>query len=259
MESFGAAIEGCKGVLHVASPMDFQDNEPEAVVTQRAVGGALGILKTCLRSKTVKRVVFTSSIASVYFNNKNVDMMDESFWTDVDYVRELESYVSSYAITKTMTEKAVLEFAAEHGMDLVTVVPPLVVGPFICPKLTGSVRAALAPILGNKDDYSLLLNVAMVHVDDLARAFIFLLEHPEAKGRYNCCSDTVTAQKIVEILSANYPEYTLPIVECLEEIEGPRMPGLSSKKLLDSGFKFKYGVKDMYDGAIKCCKEKGFL
>ncbi|WRX10690.1 NAD-dependent epimerase/dehydratase - like 7 [Theobroma cacao] len=161
--------------------MDFQDNEPEAVVTQRAVGGALGILKTCLRSKTVKRVVFTSSIASVYFNNKNVDMMDESFWTDVDYVRELESYVSSYAITKTMTEKAVLEFAAEHGMYLVTVVPPLVVGPFICPKLTG----------------------------------------------------------------------------CLEEIEGPRMPGLSSKKLLDSGFKFKYGVKDMYDGAIKCCKEKG--
>ncbi|WRX10666.1 NAD-dependent epimerase/dehydratase - like 6 [Theobroma cacao] len=214
-ETFGAAIEGCKGVLHVVSPMDFQDNEPEAVVTKRAIDGALGILKTCLRSKTVKRVVFTSSIASVYFNNKDVDMMDET----------------------------------EHGLDLLTVIPPLVVGPFICPKLTGSVRAALAPILGNKDDYSLLLNTAIVRVDDLSRAFIFLLEHPEAKGRYNCSSDTVTIQKIVEILSANDPEFPLPIADSLEEIEGTKMPGLSSKKLLDLGFKFKYGIEDMYDGA----------
>ncbi|KAE8699724.1 Bifunctional dihydroflavonol 4-reductase/flavanone 4-reductase [Hibiscus syriacus] len=47
-ESYDAAIQGCKGVLHVAAPMDFEDNEPEAVVTQRAVDGALGILKACL-------------------------------------------------------------------------------------------------------------------------------------------------------------------------------------------------------------------
>ena len=117
-------------------------------MTQNAINGSLGILKSCLRSKTVKRVVYTSSIAAVYFNGKNVEMMDESYWTDVDYVRELKSYVSSYAISKTLTEKAVVEFAAEHGLDLVTVIPPMVVGPFICPKMQGSVRAALAPILG---------------------------------------------------------------------------------------------------------------
>ncbi|XP_022757087.1 vestitone reductase-like [Durio zibethinus] len=256
-ESFDEAIEGCKGVLHVAAPMDFQDNEPEAVVTQRSIDGALGILKTCLGSKTVKRVVFTSSISAVYFNNKNVDVMDESYWTDVDYVRELKSYVSSYAISKTLAEKAVVEFAAEHGLDLVTVIPPMVLGPFICPKMQGSVRAALSPILESRDDYSLLLNVAMVHIDDLSRALIFLLEHPEAKGRYNCSSDTVTIQKIVEILSTKYPEYK--IKDSLTDIEGTKLPGLSSKKLLDLGFKFKYGVEDMYDGAINSCKEKGFL
>ena len=117
-------------------------------MTQNAINGSLGILKSCLRSKTVKRVVYTSSIAAVYFNGKNVEMMDESYWTDVDYVRELKSYVSSYAISKTLTEKAVVEFAAEHGLDLVTVIPPMVVGPFICPKMQGLVISALAPILG---------------------------------------------------------------------------------------------------------------
>lgn len=36
-------------------------------------------------------------------------------------------------------------------------------------------------------------------------------------------------------------------------------PALSSKKLLDSGFRFRYGLEEIYDDAIKCCKEKGFL
>ncbi|XWS77209.1 hypothetical protein CRYUN_Cryun01aG0242000 [Craigia yunnanensis] len=41
------AIEGSKGVLHVAAsmPMDFENNEPEAVLTTRAIDGALGILR----------------------------------------------------------------------------------------------------------------------------------------------------------------------------------------------------------------------
>ncbi|PPD86680.1 hypothetical protein GOBAR_DD16383 [Gossypium barbadense] len=273
-ESFGTAIEGCKGVFHVAAPMDFQDNEPEAVVTQRSIDGTLGILKTCLRSNTVKKVVYTSSITAVFFNKiKNVEIMDESYWSDVDYIRsEVKSNLSSYAITKTLTEKAsnlssmplprldrkaVLEFAAQHGLDLVSIIPPMVLGPFICPKMHVPVHTALSPILGSRKNNNLLLNLAMVHMDDLARAFIFLLEHPEAKGRYNCSSDTVTAPKIVEILSTNHPEF--PIVDTLEGIEGAKLPGLSSKKLLDLGFRFKYGVEDIYDGIIKSCKEKGFL
>ncbi|PPD85597.1 hypothetical protein GOBAR_DD17453 [Gossypium barbadense] len=192
-ESFNAAMEGCRRVLHVSAPMDFQDNEPEAVLTQRSVDGALGIVKSCLRSKTVKRVVHTSSISAMCFNKENVERMDESFWTDVDYVRsELNSYVSSYAISKTETEKAVSEVATEHGLDLVAIIPPIVVGPFICPKM-----------------------------------------------------------------HANDPEFKL--ADFVAEIEGAKLPGLSSKKLLYFGFKFNYGAEGMYDGAIKCCREKGFL
>lgn len=148
-DSFDAAIAGCTGVLHVATPVDFEDKEPEEVVTQRAINGTIGILKSCLKSKTVKRVVYTSSCAAVVFNDKDVDMMDETFWSDADYIRKLDSWVGkSYAISKALTERAALEFAEEHGLDLVTLIPSLVVGPFICPKFAGSVRASLALILG---------------------------------------------------------------------------------------------------------------
>lgn len=50
-----------------------------------------------------------------------------------------------------------------------------------------------------------------------------------------------------------------PLCRSLSGIQGYKIPGLSSKKLLDAGFVFKYGLDDMYDGAVQCCKEKGFL
>ncbi|XVE76967.1 hypothetical protein DITRI_Ditri13aG0023600 [Diplodiscus trichospermus] len=260
-ESFDAAIEGCKGVLHVATPVDFAKKEPEEVITERAISGTLGILKACLKSKTVKRVVYTSSASTVVFNsNIDMDMMDESFWTAVDFVREkLHPNVHSYIISKTLTERAALEFGAEHGLDVVTVIPTFVHGPFICPKFAGSVRSSLALILGNQHEYSSLMNTSMVHVDDVAKAHIFLLEYPDAKGRYNCSSDTISLLKMAEFLSAKYPEFSIPTPDSLAEIKGIKQPGLSSKKLLDTGFKFQCGVEEMFDGAIKCCKERGYL
>jgi hypothetical protein len=47
-------------VCHVATPLpqDFGNGEAEEVVIQGAADGTLGILKACLNSKTVKRVVY---------------------------------------------------------------------------------------------------------------------------------------------------------------------------------------------------------
>ncbi|MBA0671423.1 hypothetical protein Goklo_023962 [Gossypium klotzschianum] len=238
-ESYNAAVEGCKGVFHVATPVDFENKESEAV-TERSISGALGILKACLKSKTVKRVVYTSSASTVMFNGQDVEVVDESFWTDVDFVREnLSPFMRSYMISKTLTERAALEFGTQHGLDVVTVIPSLVVG--------------------NQSEYSLLLNASIVHVDDLARAHIFLLEYPDAKGRYNCSSDTISLEKLSEFLGGKYPEFPIPSPESLGEIKGMKWPGVSSKKLLDTGFEFNCGVEEMFDGAIQCCKERGYL
>ncbi|KAL4310421.1 hypothetical protein GQ457_01G055770 [Hibiscus cannabinus] len=148
-DSFDAAIEGSKGVFHVASPVDFENKEPEKIVTERVVGGTLGILKACIKAKTVKRVVYTSSASAVVFNGQESDMMDESFWSDLGFVREkvTPNYVS-YIISKTLTEKAALEFGAQHGLDVVTVIPSLVFGPFICPSLPASVPLVFPLVSG---------------------------------------------------------------------------------------------------------------
>lgn len=66
---------------------------------------------------------------------------------------------------------------------------------------------------GNKEEYSLLLNSSMVHVDDVARAHIYLLECPDVKGRYICSSNTVTIEQMSLLLSSKYPEYPIPTLQ----------------------------------------------
>ncbi|KAE8673746.1 putative NAD(P)-binding Rossmann-fold superfamily protein [Hibiscus syriacus] len=224
LESFDAAIEGCKGVFHLATPINFDVSEE--VFIERA-------------------------------NGRDVETMDESFWTDIGFARGIQNRDQRcYIMSKTLPEKEALEFGARHGLDVVTVIPSLVVGPFICPKLPASVQTTLALILGLQDQYPYILNVSMVHVDDIARAHIFLLEYPDAKGRYNCSAYTMSLQKMYEFLRAKYPEFPMPTPESIAEIKGERCPVLSSKKLLDAGFEFNYGVDEMFDDSIKCCKEK---
>ena len=67
--------------------------------------------------------------------------MDESFWINVDQARALKLYGDSYMISKTLTEKAVLESSEKLGLEVVA-------GPFICPKILASVKDLLAIVFG---------------------------------------------------------------------------------------------------------------
>ncbi|KAF4386591.1 hypothetical protein F8388_006546, partial [Cannabis sativa] len=231
-ESFSAAIEGCSGVFHVAHPVTIVDEESEEVLTKRCLDAALGILKACLASKTVKRVVYTSSSAAISVLNDETgqQVADESSWSDVDWYRSQKRMGISYVAAKTKTEKAMFEFGEKFGLDIITLNPSLVLGPFICPTLPGSVAMGLTMILGDTYNiYKYLLRTNMVHIEDVVSAHIFLYENTSAKGR------------------------------SLEGIEGYKIIALSSKKLLDSGFKFKFGLAHMFDGAIQSCKERNIL
>lgn len=146
--SFAPAIAGCIGVFLVASPIDAEDKESVEVLTKRLIEGTLGILKICLDTKMVRRVVYTSSAATMQFNHHKVDFLDESCWSDIDYINNIAPFGRSYPISKTLTERAVLEFSQQYGLEVVTILPTYVVGPFICPKLPGSIHVTLSLMLG---------------------------------------------------------------------------------------------------------------
>ncbi|KAL5792578.1 hypothetical protein ACOSP7_001172 [Xanthoceras sorbifolium] len=259
-DSFDAAIGGCMGVFHVAHPTEHSE-EPEETVTKRTVEGLLGILKACLNSKTVRRVVYTSSLVTIAYNDKDCIEFNENMWSDLEMCKSIKNLSTSYLVSKIVTERTALEFAEKNRLDLVSLVLPLVVGPFICPNIPSSVYICLTMILGKQDDYKYLFSsYNMVHVDDVASAQIFLLEFPSSKGRYICSSVGISIDEMFDYLSTKYSEFELPSPERVKEVRVLyKRPTVSSKKLLDCGFKFKCGLDEMFDGAIRYCKEKGLV
>ncbi|XP_063948372.1 vestitone reductase isoform X3 [Daucus carota subsp. sativus] len=257
-ESFNDSIQGCVGVFHLAHTIDFEVKEDVETITKRSINATISILQACLDSKTVKRVVYTSSATTVMFSGKDLGVLDETLWTDVDVVRSLKTVRESYYISKTLTERAALEFAETHGLDLVTVLPPFIHGPFITPHFPGSVRTSMSMIIDDDNPFEFPGITSFVHMDDVATAHIFLFEYLNARGRYICCGADITLEDFPNFLRERYPEYEVSLAR-FQKLKDSKIVRLSSKKLLDTGFIFRHGLEQMYDDAIECCKQKGLL
>ncbi|KAL5829701.1 hypothetical protein ACOSQ3_019169 [Xanthoceras sorbifolium] len=93
--AFDSAIDGCDGVFQTASPVVFSTNDPQADIVDAAIKGALNVLKSCAKVSSVKRVVFTSSMASVMYNGKPLTpqtVIDETWFSDPALCDNLKIY-----------------------------------------------------------------------------------------------------------------------------------------------------------------------
>ncbi|KAH7651113.1 bifunctional dihydroflavonol 4-reductase/flavanone 4-reductase protein [Dioscorea alata] len=256
--SFDEAINGCVGVFHVATPMDLQVKDHENELIKPTIEGVVNLLKSCLKSKTVKRVVYTSTAGTCNMQPIRKSVYDETSWTDTEFCKTVKMTAWTYFYAKTIAEKTAFEFAENNGLDLISVIPTLVNGPFLMSTMPPSMLTALALITRNVPFYYILNPIQFVHLDDLCRAHVFLFEHPEAKGRYICSSHDITITELADLLRKKYPEYKIPTeFEGIDKVND--VIKFSSKKLRDLGFEFKYSVEDMYDGVFQSCKEKGLL
>ncbi|KAF2570392.1 hypothetical protein F2Q70_00001942 [Brassica cretica] len=227
-------------------------------VIKPTVNGVLGITKACDKAKTVRRIVFTSSAGTVNVEEHQKNVYDENDWSDLDFIMSKKMTGWMYFMSKTLAEKAAWDYAKEKGIDFISIIPTLVIGPFITTSMPPSLITALSPITRNEAHYSIIRQGQYVHLDDLCNAHIFLYEQAAAKGRYVCSSHDATILTISEFLRQKYPEYNAP--STFEGVdENLKSIMFSSKKLIDMGFNFKYSLEDMLVESIETCRQKGFL
>nr|BAF93856.1 dihydroflavonol 4-reductase [Iris x hollandica] len=257
--SFDKAVAGCTAVFHVATPMDFESKDPENEVIKPTINGVLSIMRSCKKAGTVKRVVFTSSAGTVDVKEHQQTEYDESSWSDVDFCRRVKMTGWMYFVSKTLAERAAWEFARENGIDFISIIPTLVVGPFITTTMPPSMVTALSFMTGNEAHYHIIKHAQLVHLDDLCAAHIYLLNRPEANGRYICSSHEATIHDLARMVRERHP-WCGSIPEKFDGIEKDvRTVHFSSKRLLDLGFEFKYTVEEMFDEAIRSCVEKKLI
>ncbi|PIA52725.1 hypothetical protein AQUCO_01000532v1 [Aquilegia coerulea] len=238
--------------------MDFESKDPENEVIKPTIEGMLNIMRSCLKAKTVRRLVFTSSAGTVNGEEHQQPEYDENCWTDIDFCRTKKMTGWMYFVSKTLAEKAAWEFAEQNNIDFISIIPTLVVGPFLMSSMPPSLITALSPITRCEAHYSILKQIQLVHLDDLCNAHIFLFEHPEAKGRYICSAYNATIMDVANLLRNKFPEYNVP-TKFKDVDENLKAVSFSSKKLTDLGFSYKYTEEDMFIEAVASCREKGLL
>ncbi|RVW20373.1 Cinnamoyl-CoA reductase 1 [Vitis vinifera] len=103
----------------------------------------MSVLGSCAKVPSVKRVVVTSSMASVAFNGKPLApdvLVDESWFSDPVFCEKSKLW---YMLSKTLAEEAAWKFGKENGIDMVTINPGWVIGPLLQPTLNLSVEEVL--------------------------------------------------------------------------------------------------------------------
>ncbi|GER32020.1 NAD(P)-binding Rossmann-fold superfamily protein [Striga asiatica] len=241
-DSILAAVKGCDGVFHVASPVE---------VVAPAVEGTRNILKACFQAK-VDRVVVVSSAAALIMNPNWVkgQVIDETCWSDSEYCRTTKNW---YFYSKTVAEAEALEFAKNNELDLVTVCPTAVWGPMLQHTPNASTLILIKLLReGFEEVENKMINI--VDVRDVAEALKLVYENREAKGRYICTAHTIKNQELVGTLKQLYPNYNYP----KSFKEGKNLLKLSSEKLQGLGWKYRPLTETLVD-SVEMYKKAGLI
>jgi dihydroflavonol-4-reductase len=189
-ESIDRAMAGCDVVFHVAADYRLWVRDP-AQMYRANVEGTRTILQAA-RKNRVRRVVYTSSVATMGFTVKN-NPVDESSPVS------LENMIGHYKRSKYMAEEVALA-AGRDGIDVVVVNPSTPVGERdIKPTPTGRI---VVDFLKKKFPAYVDTGLNMVDVRECARGHLAALEKGRSGERYILGGENLTLKQILDKLAA---------------------------------------------------------
>jgi len=213
--SFDQAIEGADYVIHTASPFSVDLSlDPKKDLLEPAVQGTVNVLEGVNRSKTVRRVVLTSSLAAIYGDNRdmhdlNIEAFDETLWNTTS---SLEN--NPYSYSKTMAEKKAWEMAGQQERwDLVTIHPGFVFGPSLSKRVDATSIDTLRRLLGGEFRTGVPhLEYIFSDIRDISTGHIRAAFTEDAKGRYIIANENGSFLKMAKIIKQYYgKKYKLPM------------------------------------------------
>nr|CAB3453799.1 unnamed protein product [Digitaria exilis] len=254
-DAMAAAIVGCQGVFHVATPVPSgKITDPEREMLGPAVHGTTNVLKAASVAN-VRRVVVVSSMVAVEIDPKDWPkdkIKDEDCWSDKEACRNNEDW---YSVAKISSERAALEYGNQSGLDVVTVSPALVFGPLLQPTLNTSCQFLVYFLKGGPDKMRNKL-WHIVDVRDTADALLLVYEAPEASGRHISAPHFISARDLLDLLKSMYTEYPFMSKENICDMDHPAP--MTSDKLKKLGWKIR-PLKETIADTIEFCKHAGFL
>lgn len=203
-EGWDAAAQGCRYVMHVASPFPMKNPSDRDGLLAPAREGTLRVLSAAKRSG-IERAVLTSSIAAIAYGHDPArrEPYTEKDWTDAESPK-----ITSYIRAKTLAERAAWDFMAKNGgsMTLAAVNPGLVLGPALDADI-GTSLEIIQMMLRGKYPAAPRLHMSIVDVRDVAAVHLAAMENPAAAGeRFLCAAGSLWLVDLTKALRAALPE-----------------------------------------------------
>ena len=251
LPSLERALSGCDTVFHVAADYRLWVRDPNEMYRSN-VGGTRALLEAA-RKNGVRRVVYTSSVATVGFTGNGHPADEESPVT-------LADMVGHYKRSKFMAEQIALE-AGRGGFHVVTVNPTTPVGEQdVKPTPTGHI---VLDFLKRNFPAYVETGLNLVDVRECARGHVLALERGKSGERYILGGENLTLKQILDklgkITGLPSPKLKLPYVFAFAagvvgEATG-RILGSEPRATIDTA---RMGKKKMFASSDKAERELGW-
>ena len=251
-ESLKKAMSGCEFVFHVAADYRLWVRDP--VQMYRAnVAGTRAILQAA-RETGVRRVVYTSSVATMGFTRKGHIAAEDS-------PVALEDMVGHYKRSKFMAEEVALD-AGRKGANVVVVNPTTPIGEYdIKPTPTGRI---VVDFLRRKFPAYVDTGLNLADVKEVARGHVLAMEKARPGERYILGGENLTLKQILDRLAAltglpaptmKVPHAVAMVFAVFDQFFTGMVLGKEPRATVDA---VKMGRKRMYASSAKAERELGY-
>lgn len=274
-ETLRPALEGCRGLFHVAADYRIWTRDVAGMFAAN-VDGTRAILQAAA-DVNVERAVYTSSVAVLGIHPNGVPS-DEG--TPVTYA----DMVGVYKQSKYRAEEACNDVIEKTDLDCVIVNPSTPIGPYdVKPTPTGRIIVEAA---NNKMPAYVDTGLNVAHVEDVAEGHILAFERGERGRRYILGGDDMSLKEILyavaEAANSRPPRFQIPrgpiyplayIAEAWSNLTGIGEPfvtvdglRMSKKKMFFSshraeqelGYQHRAGTTAIQD-AVSWFRDNGYL
>jgi dihydroflavonol-4-reductase len=256
--SIEKTLSGCDVVFHVAADYRLWVRDPEEMYRSN-VEGTRSLLEAA-RKQSVRRVVYTSSVATMGFHGTNGHAGGGKVADEQSPVG-IADMIGHYKRSKFMAEQVAIE-AARSGVDVVIVNPTTPIGERdIKPTPTGRI---VVDFLKRKFPAYVETGLNLVDASECARGHIQALEKGRSGERYILGGENLTLKQILDRLAAitglPSPTVKLPYFFALaagvvDETVTGRILGREPRATIDA---VRMGRKMMFVSSAKAERELGW-
>jgi dihydroflavonol-4-reductase len=251
-ESYASALQGCETVMHVAADYRLWIRDPDAMYRAN-VDGTRDLLKLA-READVRRVVYTSSVATMAFRTDGIVVNEDTPVT-------IDDMVGHYKRSKFLAEQQAIA-AAQDGQQVIILNPTTPIGPNDAkPTPTGRI---FVDFLNRKFPAYVDTGLNLVDVSEVARAHVAAIEVGQPGRRYILGGENLTLKQILDKMSAitGIPSPTTEIPFAVaatyaffEEWITGRIRGKEPRATLEE---VRMGRKKMFASSARAQQELGF-